>query len=466
MVRVRFAPSPTGFLHVGGARTAIFNWLYARNNGGTFVLRIEDTDRERSTKESTDAILEGLTWLGMDYDEGPFFQSDRTEIYLEHVDKLLNTGCAYRCTCSQETLDEKRKKAMAEGRKPKYDGACRYKALSEEDVKNSPFVIRFKAENTGETVVDDKIRGRVVFENKELDDFIILRTDGSPTYNFVVTVDDALMNITHIIRGDDHINNTPKQTMIYNALGYKLPVFAHLPMIFGSDKARLSKRHGATSVTAYRDMGYMPHALFNYLVRLGWSHGDEEIFSKAELIDKFSLDNVAKSPAIFNTEKLTWLNSHYIKNETNEKLAVLLSPFLEKSGVLSSTKPAYIEKVVKTLKERCKTIGEMAEYSRFYFTENYPFDEKATKKFLKNETHPTLVILAAKLESLSSFEEEDIEKAFREVESELGIRLKDIAQPARVALTGTKVSPGLFEVIWVLGKERTVSRIRRALSQV
>lgn len=463
MARLRFAPSPTGFLHVGGARTAIFNWLYARHYNGKFVLRIEDTDKVRSTEESNKAILQGLEWLGIDYDEGPIFQSDRTDIYLEHISSLLESEKAYRCVCSSELLDQKRKKAMAEGKKPKYDGTCRGLGLSKQDAGENS-VVRFKSPGCGETVIEDSTRGRVVFRNEELDDFIIQRSDGSPTYNLVVTIDDALMKITNIIRGDDHINNTPKQVMLYEAMGYEIPIFSHVPMILGSDKARLSKRHGATSVIAYRDMGYLPDALFNYLVRLGWSFGDEEIFSRKDLIEKFSLKNVGKSAAVFNTEKLNWLNAHYIKKEPIESLCNLLVPFLEKNGVSPIPDKSYMEKVVKTMQPRSKTIKEMADYSMFYFTEDYPFEEKAAKKFLKEEVFPYITSLIEKLEALENFGEEDIESAFRAVETESEISLRKLAQPVRVALTGTKVSPGLFEVIWALGKEKTVARLKRVMS--
>jgi len=457
MVRLRFAPSPTGFLHVGGARTAIFNWLYARHHGGKFILRIEDTDRARSTQESVDAILEGMQWLGIDYDEEPIYQSERTDIYLEHVNTLLSSGKAYRCVCSSELLDEKRKKAMSEGRKPKYDGTCRNLDIAD----NGRFVVRFRADAVGETVIEDSIRGNVCFQNKELDDFIILRSDGSPTYNLVVTIDDAMMNITKIIRGDDHINNTPKQVMLYKALGYDIPSFAHVPMILGADKSRLSKRHGATSVMAYRDMGYLPEAMLNYLVRLGWSYGDEEIFSREDLIEKFSLENIGKSAGVFNNEKLNWLNAHYIKGKSLEEIVELIIPHLQKMGITEFSDKSYIGKVVKTLQTRSKTIAEMAEYSLFYFTEDYKFDEKAKGKFLKEDVFPLISSLSKELEALNAFEESDIESAFKAVETEYDIKLRKLAQPVRVALTGTKVSPGLFEVIWALGKERTLSRLRR-----
>ncbi|MGE3550728.1 MAG: glutamate--tRNA ligase, partial [Geobacter sp.] len=329
-LRVRFAPSPTGYLHVGGARTALFNWLYARHFGGTFILRIEDTDTERSTQESVDAILQGMEWLGLDWDEGPFYQTDNFPLYKQHVQKLLDEGKAYRCWCSQETLEAKREAAMAEGRKPKYDGTCRHR---QDQPLDQPFVIRFKAPEEGETAFDDLIKGRIAFPNAELDDLIISRTDGTPTYNFCVVIDDALMRISHVIRGDDHVNNTPRQIQLYEALGYPVPLFAHVPMILGSDKARLSKRHGATSVIAYRDMGYLPEALNNYLVRLGWSHGDDEIFSRPEMIEKFDINHVGRAPSVFNPDKLNWLNAHYIKTSEPARLAELLKPHLATRGV-------------------------------------------------------------------------------------------------------------------------------------
>jgi glutamyl-tRNA synthetase len=327
-IRTRFPPSPTGFLHIGGARTALFNWLFARQQGGSFILRIEDTDQARSTDEATRAILEGLEWLGLDWDEGPFFQSQRTEIYRQFISDLLDQGKAYYCDCSSELLEKKRETARATGRKPKYDGTCRKKALG----PGPQTVVRLKNPLTGSTGFDDLIRGPIVFPNEELDDLILARSDGSPTYHLAVVVDDITMEITHIIRGDDHLNNTPRQIQIYQALGRPLPFFGHVPMILGADKTRLSKRHGATSVLAYKEMGFLPQALINYLVRLGWAHGDEEIFSRQEMIEKFSLSQVGKSAGVFNQEKLLWLNSHYIKESDNRELAVLLAPFLQGKG--------------------------------------------------------------------------------------------------------------------------------------
>ncbi|MCL4537181.1 MAG: glutamate--tRNA ligase, partial [Nitrospirae bacterium] len=331
-IRVRFAPSPTGHLHIGGARTALFNYLFARHNNGAFVLRIEDTDRSRSTEEYIEAIIEGMRWLKLDWDEGPYRQTDRFDIYRSYVERLLNEGKAYRCYCTPEELEQRRQEALAQGKTPKYDGRCRNIT---EPMPDKPSAIRFKMPQEGRTVVNDLIKGVVEFENNQLEDLIIMRSDGTPTYNFVVVVDDIDMEITHIIRGDDHLNNTPKQIHIYKAFGWEPPAFGHLPMILGADKTRLSKRHGATSVMAYKDMGYLPDALVNYLVRLGWSYGDQEVFTKDELIKYFSLENIGKSAAVFNPEKLLWLNSQYIIKEDAKTLAEMAIPFLIKEGIIS-----------------------------------------------------------------------------------------------------------------------------------
>ena len=462
-VRTRFAPSPTGYLHVGGARTAIFNWLFARHYKGKFILRIEDTDQERSTDESTNAILEGMSWLGMDWDEGPFFQAKRVDIYNDHVERLIKDGKAFYCTCSPEELEAKRQKALSEGKKPKYDGKCRGNTRR----PDVPAAVRFLSLNEGFTVVDDMVKGRVVVENAELDDLVIRRSDGWPTYNFCVVIDDATMKMTHVIRGDDHLNNTPRQIQIYEALGYPVPKFGHVPMILGSDKTRLSKRHGATSVMAYRDMGYLPEALFNYLVRLGWSHGDQEIFSRDQLIDAFELENVGKSAGVFNPEKLLWLNAHYIKESDNRKLGSLVEPFLEAKGFEISKGPN-LEKVVVTLKERAKTVLEMADFAEFYYRDEVIYDEKAAEKFLTPETSSVLESLIAKLQPISDdgFKHDGIEKAFKDITEEKGLKLKEIAQPVRVALTGSTISPGIFEVIEVLGRGETVKRLQRAIDSV
>ncbi len=462
-VRTRFAPSPTGYLHIGGARTAIFNWLFARHSKGKFILRIEDTDQERSTDESTNAILDSMKWLGMDLDEGPFFQAKRVDIYNEHVERLIKDGKAYYCTCTPEELEAKRQKALSEGKKPKYDGKCRGNTKR----PDAPAAVRFLSPDEGHTVVDDIIKGKVVVDNSELDDLIIRRSDGWPTYNFCVVVDDATMGMTHVIRGDDHLNNTPRQIQIYEALGYQIPKFGHVPMILGSDKTRLSKRHGATSVMAYKDMGYLPEAMFNYLVRLGWSFGDQEIFSREELIDKFNLENIGKSAGVFNPEKLLWLNAHYIKESDAQKLSGLVSPFLEGKGFDLSTGPR-LEDVVSTLKERSKTILEMADFAEFYFREEIIYDEKASEKFLKPEMAAVFESLLSRLQGINDaeFGHDWIEKAFNDLMAEKGMKLKDLAQPVRVALTGGTISPGIFEVMEVLGKDRTLLRLRKALNYV
>lgn len=458
-IRLRFAPSPTGYLHVGGARTALFNWLLAKKLGGTFILRIEDTDVARSTQESVDAILQGMEWLGLDWDEGPFYQSENFPLYADHVQKLLDSGKAYRCYCTQEELEEKREKALAEGRKPKYDGTCRNLAETRAD---RPSVVRFRAPHEGVTAFDDLIKGRISFNNDELDDLIIQRTDGTPTYNFVVVIDDAIMKITTVIRGDDHVNNTPRQILLYEALGYPVPRFAHVPMILGSDKTRLSKRHGATSVMAYRDMGYLPEAMINYLVRLGWSHGDDEIFSRDDLVEKFNIEAVGKSAGVFNPDKLLWLNAHYIKTGDPARLAGLLIPFLKERGVDTTDGPDLAE-VVKTLQERARTMIELAEGALFYYQQEYPFDEEAAAKFLTPETAQLLGDLKTALAGISDFTTDSVGTAFKELCAQKGIKLPQIAQPARVALSGKTAAPGIYEVIVVLGAAETMRRLDRAI---
>ena len=458
-IRLRFAPSPTGYLHVGGARTALFNWLLAKKEQGVFILRIEDTDVARSTEESVTAILEGMKWLGLDWDEGPFYQSEQFPVYRQFVEKLLAEGKAYRCYCTQEELEAKRELAMKEGRKPKYDGKCR--DLSG-DPSGRPFSVRFKAPLEGVTAFDDLIKGRISFNNEELDDLIIQRTDGTPTYNFTVVIDDATMGITTVIRGDDHVNNTPRQIVMYEALGYPVPRFAHVPMILGADKARLSKRHGATSVMAYRDMGFLPEAMVNYLVRLGWSYGDEEIFSREELIEKFSIESVGRSAGVFNPDKLLWLNAHYIKTGDPVRLAELLVPFLAERGVDPAHGPDLV-KAVKTLQERARTMVEMADGAIFYYREPAEYDEQAVAKHLKPEVAPLFEALLAKLEQLTDFSYAGIEEAFKALCSEQGIKMGQVGPGVRVAICGGTASPGIYEVLETLGKEESLRRIRKAL---
>jgi glutamyl-tRNA synthetase len=457
----RFPPSPTGYLHVGGARTALFNWLYARHMNGKFILRIEDTDVERSTQASVDAIFEALDWLAIDWDDGPYFQSKRFDIYKTYIQRLIDSGQAYGCTCSPEDLDEMRKKAMAVGGKPKYDGTCREKSLGQTD----DAVIRFKAPLTGTTVLEDVIKGNIVFQNSELDDFIIARSDGTPTYNFVVVIDDITMGINTVIRGDDHVMNTPKQILLYKALDSPLPVFGHVPMVLGSDRARLSKRHGAMSVTAYRDMGYLPEALLNYLVRLGWSYGDQEFFSRDELIEKFSLENIGRSPGIFDPEKLLALNADHIKATSPGKLAQHLLPLLKEKGCEAS-EGAHLENIIKTLNTRSKTLQEMADGALFYFQDTVSYDQKAAQKFLKPSTLEPLKVLLEQLDALTDFSESNLETAFKKVMTQTGLKLGKIAQPARVALSGKTVSPGIFEIIAVLGKEKVIARLKRAIEYI
>jgi len=462
-IKVRFAPSPTGFLHIGGVRTALFNWLFARNHGGKFILRIEDTDLSRSTEESIQEILESMRWLGLDWDEGPFRQTERQEIYSQKVEQLLAAGKAYSCYCTPEELDRKRSEAQKAGLKPKYDGTCRN--LSDVP-KGAPSVIRFKAPLEGSVVVEDLLRGKVVFDITELDDLIIQRTDGTPTYNFVVVVDDSEMGITHVIRGDDHLSNTPRQCLLYDALDYARPQFSHISMILGQDKARLSKRHGATSALAYRDMGYLPDAMINYLARLGWSHGDQEIFSRKELIEHFSFDSVNTSAAIFDADKLSWVNEQYIQSTPSEELAQLLEPHLVTTGVLAKDhglNMQEIAKVIPCLKGRAKTLIEMAEKSAFFFKKQVEFDEKARSKFLTDEVKPLLEKVIIRLSALDDFSSEKIEFLFKKTVEEESLKLGKLAQPVRVALTGTTVSPGIYDVILLLGKEQTLKRLRNVI---
>jgi glutamyl-tRNA synthetase len=462
-VKVRFAPSPTGFLHIGGVRTALFNWLYAKNHGGKFVLRIEDTDLSRSTEESIEEILESMRWLGLDWDEGPFRQTERQEIYSQKVEQLLSARKAYHCYCTAEELDRKRKEAQKAGNKPKYDGTCRERSDSPE---GAPSVIRFKAPIEGTVVVEDLLRGKVIFDIAELDDVIIQRTDGTPTYNFVVVVDDSEMGITHVIRGDDHLSNTPRQCLLYDALDYPRPKFTHISMILGQDKSRLSKRHGATSALAYRDMGYLPDAMINYLARLGWSHGDQEIFSREELIKHFSFDSVNTSAAIFDADKLSWVNEQYIQSTSPEELAKHLEPQLIKSGVLPEghgLSPQEIAKVIPCLNQRAKTLVEMAEKSAFFFKKEVEFDEKARNKFLTEDAKPLLEKVIAGFSTLEDFSAENIESLFKKIVEDEGMKLGKLAQPVRVALTGTTVSPGIYDVILLLGKEEAIKRLENGI---
>ena len=460
-VKTRFAPSPTGYLHIGGARTALFNYLFAKHNNGIYTLRIEDTDVERSQEKYVEDILKGLAWLGINWDEGPYFQKDRMDMYREHAYRLLEEGRAYKCYCTAEMLEEKRKIALKEGRKPAYDRTCRELTDAPED---KPYVIRFKTPLSGEVSFDDIIRGNITFKCEELDDLVIFRSDNTPTYNFTVVIDDALMGLTHIIRGDDHINNTPRQIIIYEALGYKPPMFAHVPLIHGKDKARLSKRHGAVSLLEYKNDGFLSEALLNYLSRLGWSHGDQEVFSRDELIKNFTLEHVGKSPAIFDMDKLMWLNGHYLKTLPEETIAERLTPFLEEIGItIDQSNRKGLTAIVKNLKERAKTLKEMALMARFFFTDDFEYDEKAREKFLTDETMPVLATFLSGLKNLTSLDGEEQKKLIEDMVKTFNKKVVEIIQPIRVALSGKTVSPGIFEVITILGREIVEQRLEKAI---
>lgn len=462
-VRTRFAPSPTGYLHVGGARTALFSWLHARKHGGTFILRIEDTDLERSTAESVNAILEGMTWLGLEYDEGPFFQTHRFPRYKEVIARMLKEGSAYHCYCTKERLEQLRNEQTARKEKPRYDGRCRNGVANPPpDVKP---VVRFKNPTQGAVVVEDMIRGRVVFQNSELDDLIIARSDGTPTYNFTVVVDDMDMRITHVIRGDDHLNNTPRQMNMLKALGCTPPLYAHVPMILGPDGSRLSKRHGAVSVMQYREEGYLPEALLNYLVRLGWSHGDQEIFSVEEMIALFDVTKVHSSAASFDPNKLLWLNQHYLKTSDARHVAHHLSHHLGKLGIDPSEGPD-LARVVEAQRERAKTLREMAEASAFFYREPATYDPKDAKAHLTKDSERVLSDLRARLAALALWTREAIHETVVGLADAHGVKLGQVAQPVRVAVAGRAVSPPIDVTLELLGREPTLRRLDRALDHI
>src|SRR5882672_535244 len=461
-VRVRFPPSPTGHLHVGGARTALFNWLYARHHQGVYVLRIEDTDRSRSTEEYTQSLLEALRWLGLDWDEGPptpgYRQTERFDIYRAHAERLLAEGKAYRCRCTPETLDALRRTAETRKETFRYPGTCR-----EANVPASePHALRLAIPREGETVVDDVVRGRVTVSHTELDDWILVRTDGTPTYNFCVVVDDVTMKITHVIRGNDHLSNTPKQVLCYEALGYPVPIFAHIPMILAADKTRLSKRHGATSVLAFRDMGILPEAMLNYLARLGWSHGDQEIFSRDDLVRHFDIKNVATSAAVFDVTKLEWLSQHYLKTMDGHTLAGLAAPFIRAAGLAPPEDEARFIGMLDTLRERAKTLVELVEQGRFYFERPSAYEPKAAQKLLTVEGARRLGLLLDRLETEPEFTVPAIERVVRALTEELGLKLVDLAQLARLAATGRTASPPIFDVLALIGRDEALARLRRA----
>jgi glutamyl-tRNA synthetase len=476
-VRVRFAPSPTGYLHVGGARTALYNWLFARHENGVFILRIEDTDVERSTDESVTTILDSLRWLGLDWDEGPevggpagpYRQAERLTLYQEHARKLLDEGKAYYCTCTPEELEGRRKAALAAGTSPKYDGRCRARGNDLAGVGGRGAAVRLLVRDEGSIEIADLVHGPIRFERADLDDFILLRSDGMPTYNFAVVIDDVLMDITHVIRGDDHISNTPRQIMLYEAMGLPVPCFAHIPMILGSDRSRLSKRHGATSVLAYQQMGYLPEAMVNYLVRLGWSHGDQEIFSQEELVRHFSLEKVGKTPAVFDPVKLEWLNGQYIKRIAPDRLTALLRPFWEAAGVsqqeLFQGDEAWLHRVACLFQERARTVTELASSSRFVFTGKIERDKAVAMKVLSNEAKARIRALLPEIEALPTFTAATLESLFRMRAEALGLKLVDLAQPFRVGLSGKSVSPPIFPIMELMGWDAARRRVEEALEE-
>ncbi|MGD9000281.1 MAG: glutamate--tRNA ligase [Granulosicoccaceae bacterium] len=461
-IRTRFAPSPTGYLHIGGARTALFSWLHARKHGGRFVLRIEDTDKERSTEASVNAILEGMTWLGLDYDEGPFYQTDRFPRYKEIIDQLIAEGKAYKCYCSKERLDTLREEQMAMKIKPRYDGTCRLREAPSED---AAYVIRFRNPDEGVVVVDDLIRGKVSFDNRELDDLIIQRTDGTPTYNLSVVVDDMDMGVTHVVRGDDHLNNTPRQINILRALGVEPPVYSHVPMILGEDGKRLSKRHGAVSVMQYHEEGYLPEALLNYLVRLGWSHGDQEIFSIDEMVQHFEITKVNRAASVFNPEKLLWLNQHYIKESNPAHLIPMFGYQLGKLDIDLSTGPAPVE-VIAAQQERATTLVEMAEISAFIYRDFDEYEEKAAKKNLRPVAEEPLRKMREALAALDDWNKQALHDTVERVATELDVKMGKVAQPLRVAVVGRAASPGIDVTLYLVGKEACLRRIDKALDYI
>ena len=462
-VKTRFAPSPTGFLHVGGARTALYSWLFARHHQGEFVLRIEDTDLERSTQEAIDAIIEGMNWLGLTWDEGPYYQTKRFDRYNAVIDEMLADGRAYKCYCSRERLDALREEQMAKGEKPRYDGRCRDSHEVHGD--DEPYVIRFRNPQEGVVAFDDHVRGHIEFANSELDDLIIRRTDGAPTYNFCVVIDDWDMEITHVVRGEDHVNNTPRQINIYKALGAPVPEFAHVSMILGDDGAKLSKRHGAVSVMQYRDDGYLPEALLNYLVRLGWGHGDQEIFSMAEMISLFSLDAIGKSASAFNTDKLKWLNNHYIRTMDPVYVAKHLEWHMQDQKIDYSSGPALSE-VVTLLAERCQTLVELAAQSRYFYEEYEAIDEAAAKKHLKAAAREPLSLIRDKLAALGEWAVEPLHHTIQATADELGLGMGKVGMPLRVAVTGLGQSPSIDAVMHLVGRERVLARLDKVIAQL
>lgn len=455
-VVTRFPPSPTGALHIGSVRVALFNFLFARHHGGKFILRMEDTDRERSTQASIDAILQGMAWLGLDYDEGPYYQTQRFDRYHNVANQLLDSGHAYRCYCSKERLETLREQQIKAKQKPRYDGLCREREPTE---PNQPFVIRFKNPRSGEVIVDDQVYGEIVFKNHELDDLIIARTDGTPTYNLTVVVDDWDMRVTHVIRGDDHINNTPRQINILRALDAELPVYAHLPMILGPDGKRLSKRHGAVNVMSYKEQGLLPEAVLNYLVRLGWSHGDQEIFSLAEMINLFDLTAINKAPASINPDKLLWLNQHYLKSLDRGYVAEQLHDALVAKGIKPTDQPSLTD-VVASLCERSKTLVEMADRSAFLYQEVAEYDQAAIAKHIKPEAKAVLQLLLERFADVTDWNMQTVHQVITDLCEQQQLGMGKVAQPIRIAVTGSTVSPPIDATLYLLGKDKTVARLQ------
>lgn len=456
MIRTRFAPSPTGYLHIGGVRTALFSWLFARHHHGKFILRIEDTDRERSTPEKTNAILEGLAWLGLDYDEGPYFQSERNDHYQTVLKKLIETGHAYPCYCTADRLQALRENQLAHKQKPRYDRNCRDQIFNR--AKEGNFVIRFKNPIDGIVTVEDKILGKVTFNNEELDDFILARSDGSPTYNFTVVADDYDMGITHVIRGNDHLNNTPRQINVLKALGAPIPTYMHLPMIHSETGKKLSKREGAANVIDYREAGFLPEALINYLVRLGWSHGDQEIFSREELVKYFDGQHLSKSPAVLNQQKLLWLNQHYLKQMDPHRISELMIPFTAAWPQHHQDAPALSE-VVAIQRERVKTLKEMTEKSAFFYIEpNNPLPPLST------ELSAVIELLYTRLEKMQSWDKISIYHTLRQIIELYHLKPSQLFQTLRPILTGSEVSPPIDCTIQLLGKSQVLHRLKRAIT--
>jgi len=463
MVITRFAPSPTGYLHIGSVRTALYCWLWAKKTAGKFILRIEDTDRERSTQEAIDVILEGMDWMGLDWDEGPIYQTHRFDRYKDVINQLLSNGQAYKCTCSKERLSQLRDEQMQNRQKPRYDGHCRN--AEHGDLAEGSYVVRFKNPIEGEVEINDAIKGKITIQNKELDDLIILRSDGAPTYNLTVVVDDWDMGVTHVLRGDDHINNTPRQINILQALGANIPVYGHMPMLLGPDNKKLSKRHGAASVLEYRDEGYLPEALINYLVRLGWSKGDQEIFSLEELKSSFDIHTIHASAGAINPDKLLWLNQHYLKTLPAQDIGERLKPFLEQLGADISSGPALAE-VVEQQCERCKTLSDMAKKSLFWYSDNIEVDEKAANKHLKESCLPQIELFVDRLKNISDWTEEAIHECLQEVLTKLDIKMGKIGPIIRIAVSGSTMSPAINITLHLLGRERTISRLEAVVAKI